>query len=177
MFVNHSHTFPHGAWPEQPELGTLPELARFMAEAGIERTCAIAPFWGPKTAEMLAGKEINAWLLRNLLDYPQISGLVTVSLKAPQACELLEQYVRAGFIGVKTHPPVMGSGSTNPPVTSSMPSRRSWMSSCSSTPASTAAGWMTTGAAGRQHHALAPGSEGDHRAHGGVGRRWPGVLR
>jgi uncharacterized protein len=108
MFLNHCHIFPHGAWPEQPELGTLPELTRFMAEVGIERTCAIAPFWGPKTAEMLAGEEVNAWLLRNLQDHPQISGLVTVSPKAPQACELLEQYVRAGFVGVKTHPPVMG---------------------------------------------------------------------
>ncbi len=108
MYLNHCHIFPHGAFPEQPELGTLPELARFMAETGIERTLAIAPFWGPKTKELLAGEEINAWLWRNLQDYPQIGGLVTVSPKDPQACALVEEYVGKGFVGIKTHPPVMG---------------------------------------------------------------------
>jgi hypothetical protein len=25
MFPHHCHTFPHGAFPDQPELGTLPD--------------------------------------------------------------------------------------------------------------------------------------------------------
>jgi len=108
MFLNHCHVFPHGAFPDQPELGTLPELDRFMNETGIEKTLAIAPFWGPKSAELLQGEEINGWLHRNLQDYPRIQGLVTVSPKDPRACELVEEYVSKGFVGIKTHPPVMG---------------------------------------------------------------------
>jgi predicted TIM-barrel fold metal-dependent hydrolase len=108
MFLNHCHVFPHGAFPKQPELGTLPELARFMTECGIEETVAFAPFWGPRTKECLAGEEINAWLHRNLQDYPNIRGAVTVCPTAPNACELLGEYVAKGFVGVKTHPPVMG---------------------------------------------------------------------
>ncbi|HCU35826.1 MAG TPA: hypothetical protein DGT21_10335 [Armatimonadetes bacterium] len=107
MFLNHCHVFPHGAFPDQPELGTLPELARFMEQTGIERTLAIAPFWGPRSAELLAGEEINAWLYRHLQDYTNIGGLVTVSPKDPQACALVEEYVGKGFLGIKTHPPVM----------------------------------------------------------------------
>lgn len=107
MYLNHCHVFPHGAFPDQPELGTLPELARFMEECGIERTIAFAPFWGPKSKELLDGEEINAWLYRNLQDYPNIDGAVTVSPKAPNACELLETYARKGFVGIKAHPPVM----------------------------------------------------------------------
>ncbi len=108
MFLNHCHIFPHGAFPNQPELGTLPELARFMAECGIAQTVAFAPFWGPRTKECLAGEEINAWLHRNLREYPDILGAVTVSPAAPNACALLAEYVGKGFVGVKTHPPVMG---------------------------------------------------------------------
>lgn len=108
MFLNHCHIFPHGAFPEHPELGTLPELDRFMDENGIERVIAFAPFWGPRSAECLAGEEINAWLYRNLQEYPRILGAVTVSPKAPDACALLEKYVCLGFVGVKAHPPVMG---------------------------------------------------------------------
>jgi predicted TIM-barrel fold metal-dependent hydrolase len=108
MFLNHCHVFPHGAFPDDPAKGTLPELARFMEHCGIERTIAFAPFWGPKTRELLAGEEINAWLYRNLQDYPTILGAVTVSPKAPDACEILAEYTRKGFVGVKAHPPVMG---------------------------------------------------------------------
>ncbi len=108
MFLNHCHIFPHGAFPEQPELGTLPELARFMGETGIGRTLAIAPFWGPKTAEILGEEEINGWLHRHLQEYPNIQGLVTVSPKDTNACALVEEYVGKGFVGIKTHPPVMG---------------------------------------------------------------------
>jgi len=107
MFLNHCHVFPHGAFPEMPELGTLPELALFMKECGIEKVVAFAPFWGPKTRELLKDEEINAWLCRSIKDYRGVYGAVTVSPKAPNACALLEEYVRRGFVGVKTHPPVM----------------------------------------------------------------------
>ncbi|NOZ24130.1 MAG: amidohydrolase family protein [Planctomycetes bacterium] len=108
MYLNHCHIFPHGAFPGRPELGTLPELDKFMKLHQIEKTIAFAPFWGPKTKELLAGEEINAWLHRNLQDYPNIYGAVTVSPKAPGACALLEEYLAKGFVGVKAHPPVMG---------------------------------------------------------------------
>ena len=108
MFLNHCHVFPEGAFPEQPELGTLPELARFMEACHIDKVVAFAPFWGPRTPECLAGEQINAWLYRQLQGYPNIVGAVAVSPTAPDACELLEQYVAKGFVGVKTHPPVMG---------------------------------------------------------------------
>ncbi|MEW6356929.1 MAG: amidohydrolase family protein [Planctomycetota bacterium] len=108
MYLNHCHVFPHGAFPHKPELGTLPELDKFMTTHLIEKTIAFAPFWGPKTKELLAGEEINAWLLRNLQDYPNIYGAVAVSPKAPDACALLEEYIGKGFVGVKTHPPAMG---------------------------------------------------------------------
>ena len=108
MFLNHCHVFPEGAFPEQPEQGTLPELDKFMKANSIDKVIALAPFWGPKTKECLAGEEINAWLHRNLQDYPNILGTVAVSPKAPNACELLGEYIGKGFVGVKTHPPVMG---------------------------------------------------------------------
>ncbi len=109
MFLNHCHVFPEGAFgPEKPELGTLPELDRFLRETGIERAVAFAPFWGPRTAEMLAGEEPNAWLCRRLKGYPNILGAAAVCPTAPDACALVERYVRAGFVGIKTHPPVMG---------------------------------------------------------------------
>jgi predicted TIM-barrel fold metal-dependent hydrolase len=108
MFLNHCHVFPHGAFPDRPELGTLPELARFMDECGIETTVAFAPFWGPRTKECLDGEEINAWLYRNLQAYPNIRGAVAVSPADPNACELTAEYVAKGFVGVKTHPPAMG---------------------------------------------------------------------
>ena len=108
MFLNHCHVFPHGAFPEQPELGTLPELARFMAECGIEKTVAFAPFWGPRTKECLDGEEINAWLCRNLQNYPGIYGAAAVCPTDPDACALTAEYIDKGFVGVKTHPPAMG---------------------------------------------------------------------
>jgi len=108
LFYNHCHVFPEGAFPEQPELGTLPELDRFMKECGIDKVIAFAPFWGPRTKECLAGEEINAWLHRSIRDYPGIYGAAAVSPKDPNACELVEEYVGKGFVGVKTHPPVMG---------------------------------------------------------------------
>ena len=108
MFLNHCHVFPHGAFPEKPELGTLPELAKFMEANDIEKTVAFAPFWGPKTKELLNGEEINAWLYRQLADYPNIVGAVAVSPKDPKACALTEEYIGKGFVGVKTHPPAMG---------------------------------------------------------------------
>jgi predicted TIM-barrel fold metal-dependent hydrolase len=108
MFLNHCHVFPHGAFPEQPELGTLPELKRFMEDTGIERTVAIAPFWGPKTKELLDGEDCNAWLYRHLQDYPNILGMAAISPKDPKACALVEEYIGKGFVGIKTHPPVMG---------------------------------------------------------------------
>ncbi|MCE5240305.1 amidohydrolase family protein [bacterium] len=108
MFLNHCHVFPEGAFPEQPELGTLPELERFRQEMGLDKVVALAPFWGPRTTEMLAGEEPNAWLCRRLQEYPQILGAVAVSPLAPDACEIVERYVAAGFVGIKTHPPVMG---------------------------------------------------------------------
>ena len=108
MFLNHCHVFPEGAFPDDPTKGTLPELDRFMSACGIEKAIAFAPFWGPKTKELLAGEEINAWLYRHLEDYPNIHGAAAISPKAPNACALLQQYVELGFVGVKTHPPVMG---------------------------------------------------------------------
>lgn len=108
MFLNHCHVFPHGAFPERPELGTLPELDKFMKANKIEKAVAFAPFWGPRTRECLKGEEINAWLHRQLQDYPNIVGAAAISPKAPDACRLLEEYVAKGFVGVKTHPPVMG---------------------------------------------------------------------
>ncbi len=107
MFYNHCHVFPHGAFPALPELGTLPELERFMAECGIEKTVAFAPFWGPRTKEMLCGEGPNAWLHRNLEEYPNIYGALAVCPTAPNACRLLEEYAEKGFVGIKTHPPVM----------------------------------------------------------------------
>ena len=107
MFLNHCHVFPHGAFPEIPELGTLPQLDAFMKRCGIEKVIAFPPFWGPKTRECLGGEEINAWLHRSIADYPGIYGAVAVSPKAPDACELLKTYVAKGFVGVKTPPPVM----------------------------------------------------------------------
>ena len=108
MFLNHCHIFPEGAFPDHAELGTLAELDKFMKLMGIEKAVAIAPFWGPKTKERLAGEECNAWLYRHLKEYSNIYGMVTVSPKAPNACDLLREYVAKGFVGVKTHPPVMG---------------------------------------------------------------------
>lgn len=109
MFLNHCHTFPEGAFgPEKPELGTLPELDRFMREVGLEQVVALAPFWGPHTTELLAGEEPNAWLHRRLKDYPHILGAVAVSPLAPDACEIVRRYIGEGFVGIKTHPPVMG---------------------------------------------------------------------
>jgi len=108
MFLNHCHIFPEGAFPDRPELGTLPELDRFMKAVGIEKAVAIPPFWGPKTKERLAGEEPNAWLHRHLKHYPSILAMVVASPKAPDACALLREYVDKGFVGVKTHPPVMG---------------------------------------------------------------------
>lgn len=108
MFLNHCHVFPHGAFPDRPELGTLPELDKFVKANHIDKVVALAPFWGPKTKERLAGEEINAWLHRQLQDYPNIVGAAAVSPKAPNACALVEEYIGKGFVGIKTHPPVMG---------------------------------------------------------------------
>ena len=98
MFLNHCHVFPEGAFPDHPELGALPELDKFMRLMGIEKAVAIAPFWGPKTKERLAGEECNAWLHRRLKEHPNIYGMVTVSPKAPHACDPF--YTTAAELGV-----------------------------------------------------------------------------
>ena len=108
MFLNHCHVFPEGAFPDSPELGTLPELDRFMRDMGIEKTIALAPFWGPKTKERLAGEDINDWLVRRLEDYPHIVGAAAINPAAPTAARAAEKYVGLGCVGVKTHPPAMG---------------------------------------------------------------------
>lgn len=107
MFLNHCHVFPEGAFPDDPKKGTLPELDRFMQECGIDGAVAFAPFWGPRTKECLAGEEINAWLHRMLRDYPRIHGAAAICPTQANACELLDEYVGKGFVGVKTHPPAM----------------------------------------------------------------------
>lgn len=107
MFLNHCHVFPHGAFPDQPELGTLPELDRFMREMGIERTVALAPFWGPRTKDCLDGEDCNDWLLRHLEDYGNIVAAAALNPAAPNAGQAVELRVKQGFVGVKTHPPVM----------------------------------------------------------------------
>ncbi|MBT3379735.1 MAG: amidohydrolase family protein [Lentisphaerae bacterium] len=106
-FYNHCHVFPHGAFPDAPELGTLPELDLFMKDNGVDKAVAFAPFWGPRTREILDGEEINAWLLRNLEPYPNIVGAMAVNPTDPKACEIVEEYHRKGFIGIKTHPAAM----------------------------------------------------------------------
>ena len=107
MFLNHCHIFPHGAFPDQPELGTLPELHKFMREMGIDKTIALAPFWGPKTKECLAGEDINEWLCRELEPYDNILGAMAVNPTSPGAAKVVEEFVDRGLVGVKTHPPVM----------------------------------------------------------------------
>ncbi len=112
MFFNHCHVFPEGAFgPGKEEIGTLPELGRFMSESGIERTVAFAPLndgWPEYLDERLAGDEPNAWLYQQLAHYDNIVGAVTVSPAQADSCQLLEEYVGKGFVGVKTHPPGMG---------------------------------------------------------------------
>ncbi len=108
MFLNHCHVFPHGAFPDDPELGTLPELDRFMREMGIDRAIAFAPFWGPKTKECLAGEPYNDWLVRHIENYPHILGAASINPADPNAARDAEKYVGLGCVGIKTHPPVMG---------------------------------------------------------------------
>jgi len=106
-FYNHCHVFPYGAFPNCPELGTLPELDAFMQENGIDMVVAFAPFWGPKTKEILGDDDINEWLIRNIADYPNIHGAMAVNPTAANACETVERYHREGLVGIKTHPAVM----------------------------------------------------------------------
>ncbi len=106
-FYNHCHVFPHGAFPDCPELGTLPELDAFMRGNEVDRVVAFAPFWGPKTTEILGDKDINEWLVRNIADYPGIYGAMAVNPTDPHACKTVEEYHKKGLVGIKTHPAAM----------------------------------------------------------------------
>ncbi len=111
VFLNHCHVFPRGTFgPDRPEVGALDDLVIFMAEMGIDKVVAFAPFWGPHTDELLAGEEPNAWLYRQLQEYGRdnLVGAVAVKPTQPDACCVVEEYVDKGFVGIKTHPPVMG---------------------------------------------------------------------
>jgi len=111
VVFNHCHVVPEGAFgPDKKEIGTLPELAWFMNELGIEKAVAFAPIpgWPEYLDECLAGEEPNTWLYRQLQDYDNIVGAAAISPTQSDACQLLEEYIGKGFVGVKTHPPAMG---------------------------------------------------------------------
>ena len=107
-FYNHFHTFPEGAFPDNPRFGCIPEMLAFINNNNIDKAVAFPPIptWGPMTAKLLAGMDPNEWLYQNLVEYPNIYCAVLVNPKADNACDVLKRYYDKGFIGVKLHPAV-----------------------------------------------------------------------
>ena len=116
MFINHCHTAPEGCFDEKkiPNKGTLEGLKEVMDEAKVERAVAFAPFphFMPQDASWyscnLSIRECNEWLYKSLQDkkYKNMVGFATIDPKEKESCEILEEYTKKGFKGVKMHPPI-----------------------------------------------------------------------
>ena len=114
MFINHCHTAPKGWFDKNDQgKGTLKRLKKIMDEAGVEKAVAFAPFLHlmPKDRvwykpDFKTERECNEWLYQSLKDYPGIYGFVTVNPKSSDSCDILNEYINKGFVGVKIHPPI-----------------------------------------------------------------------
>ena len=112
MFISHCHVGAIGFGQEKtdPEVGTIPPLLGFMAEAGVDGAVVFAPFpspglgWAGATAEEYG--DPNWWLQQTLVDHPNLAGFACINPGDPDAAERLKVAIGSGMVGAKIHPPV-----------------------------------------------------------------------
>lgn len=109
MFIGHCHVSPEGAFDEEnPQKGTLDELAKWLDLLGAEGAVAFAPFTQSE-AHPFVTMDPNKWLYAQLKKkrYGNISAFMLVNPKeGHQAVETLKEYVNKGFSGIKIHPAI-----------------------------------------------------------------------
>ena len=117
MFINHCHVGPKGSWSKEKfsiEDGSLERLEEILKLVNAKGAVAFAPFpylmpsddWYCSPFKTV--KECNEWLYKKLQDvkYKNMVGFATINPKEKDACEILEEYGKKGFKGVKMHPPI-----------------------------------------------------------------------
>ncbi len=111
MFINHCHVFPEGTLSrEHVELGTLPVLKSFMEECKIDKVAAFSPprSWMPRdTFYQLKVENGNDWLHESLKQYKNMYAVISGEPGEKDSCNILREYSRKGFIGIKIHPPCL----------------------------------------------------------------------
>lgn len=108
MLINHFHVFPEGVADEKnPKVGTLDEVMDIVDQFGKETMgVAFAPHTeggNPLDTYMARRIEPNEWLYQELKKYPRVHGFVTVNPKDRHAIDIVRQYIKLGFKGVKMH--------------------------------------------------------------------------
>lgn len=121
MFINHCHVFPEGSilFPEgiikenHLEVGTLPYLKCIMEKANVEKALAFAPtpYWMPKDTyynlnlKLKNSRECNEWLYHSLKKYKgSFCGIISANPKEKNASQIVEEYAKKRFVGIKVHP-------------------------------------------------------------------------
>ena len=111
MLINHCHVSARGFGSEadDPTMGTLATLQRVLAEAGVDKAVAFAPFgWeGGRWEEIGGGLGRNEWLVGQLEDHPNLLGFANVFPQDHDAPDQLRRAIESGLVGAKVHPPVM----------------------------------------------------------------------
>lgn len=109
MFIGHCHVFPEGKFDqENPQRGTVEELAERLKSLGAEGGVAFAPFTQPEAYPFVT-IDPNKWLYEKLKGgkYGNISAFMLVNPQEGERAVLtLKEYVRKGFVGVKIHPAI-----------------------------------------------------------------------
>ncbi|NOZ23423.1 MAG: amidohydrolase [Planctomycetes bacterium] len=100
MILNHCHVMRAGTKDDDPSWGTIDVLKEWMAELGIGRAVAFAPFYYQMEDDP------NEWLHAAIKDEPGFIGYATINPKDENAPEKLREHVECGFRGAKFHPPI-----------------------------------------------------------------------
>lgn len=107
IFANHAHLYPS----KLRENGDVAALKRLMAECGIDRCVAHAPF-PDKFKELGEDINNNVWLSREIKGEPSLTGFGTLDFEREDLEEQVDLVVSLGFKGIKLHPPAQGFGIT-----------------------------------------------------------------
>lgn len=108
MLINHFHVFPEGVIDKaNPKAGSIHEVIDILDDYGPETAGVLfAPHTeGASSRDTFMAERIepNQWLYEAIQDNARLYGFVTVNPKDRYALDILEEYIRLGFKGVKMH--------------------------------------------------------------------------
>lgn len=110
MIVSHCHISPLG-FGNEPEVGTLSNLKSILNKVGADGAAIFAPLpfkklgWSKEIEDHFGNP--NNWLIHKLKRHPNLFGVASINPKEIDSSEQLKDAVKAGFVAVKIHPPVM----------------------------------------------------------------------